>query len=282
MSPPVYPHVDPADLWDWLVGQKKLSPAQATMHVGRYLQSVDPNVTAQIQAELDPGALAAFGLGVSQAGTFGFGDELAGLLEGLGAAAVPGGKGFKETYRDATSAERLTRAEGRERHPAAYWSGEVAGTLPAVFGTLVTKAPAVASTLGRAGTRVAISVAKGAGLAATEAAGRTDNGTLAERLTAGAEAAPIGAVLGGALPYVPAAARVAGRKLSQPVRAAARVIDEFLEEVAGRRPSKLPLPRIKADILPGEPGLRPTAVPYSRPLADPLDLPAFLRRPRGR
>lgn len=97
----------------------------------------------------------------------------------------------------------------------------------------------------------------------------------------GMEAHPTATAVGEMVP--PVLMALAGRLGTKPaarftearLRAMAPT-DDFLASVAGRHPSALP--RIKADILPGEPGLRPTAVPRVRPLADPLDAPTFLRR----
>lgn len=277
MGASVPPQIDPADLWDWLVSQKKLSAEQATLHVNRYLQSVNPETTKQIQAELDPGKLASFGMGVSQAGTLGFGDEAAGLIEGLGAAVVPGGRGFSQAYRDATGAEQLTREKAREFQPEADWGGEIAGSVPAAAGALWTKAPQIASLLGRAGARIGIGSAKGAGLAFTEAAGRADGAGVGERMQRGADAAPLGAIAGALLPLVPKAARLAGRYVAKPVRAVAGSVRDFVETIAGKAPASSRLPRIRADIIPGTPGVRPMNGPVQGP-PDPMRLPTFLRR----
>jgi hypothetical protein len=217
-----------ADLWDFLV-DKGVSEDEATKHAYRYLQSVDPNTTAAIQQEAAPGKLATVGLGFSQGATLGFGDELAGIVNAILTQSPK--KSFGDAYREQRDETRQATAAGREAHPAEYWSGEIGAALPTLLvpGAGVARLAPEASLLTRAAVRGGTAVGTGALVAGTDAAGRSE-GTLGERLKAGAEAAPYGAAAGLALSAIPGAIRLGKRG----VRAAVGSARKAVEDYAGR------------------------------------------------
>jgi len=70
----------------------------------------------------------AFGYGAADAASFGFGDEGAGVLAGVG--AVLGGGDYALAYRQRVDAARQRLEEARALHPVSTLAGSVAGTIP--------------------------------------------------------------------------------------------------------------------------------------------------------
>jgi len=189
---------DPADLWDYLVS-KGLSEGDATRHVLRVLQNAPAEVQRQYLKDVDPGKLASFGLGAADMMSFGLGDQFARKLEG----------------QEALDTQQAAQAN----HPTAHLLGEVAGLVgPAGIEYGLAKAGVIAPTaLGRyianiasrparAAARTAVNAATGAAYAGAQAAGRTEGG-LAPRAQAAGRAAPLGALIGGALPLAVSGAK---------------------------------------------------------------------------
>lgn len=215
---------DPADLWDYLVS-KGLSGGDATRHVLRVLQNAPANVQREYLKDVDPGALASFGLGAADMMSFGLGDQFARKLEG----------------QEAVDTQQAAKAN----HPTAHVGGEIAGLIgpagvehvlakagvivPGAVGRLVAK---IASKPARAVAKTAMNAAAGAAYAGAQAAGHTEGG-LAPRLQAAEHAAPAGAVLGGALPWLIGGA-VAGKRF------AGKLAGPVADFVAGESPALAP------------------------------------------
>lgn len=232
MSSPVPPQIDPADLWDWLVS-RGVSESEATAHVNRYLQSVDPAETRKIKREAtDPGALASFGLGAADMMSFGMGKQI--------------GKGMLTSALLGSSAD--VEAAAQAQHPVAHDIGEVAGLVgPGALEVGLAKAGKLVPTaLGaainaiknkpvRGVARAALHAATGGGLAAAQAGLRTE-GDITARTHAAADALPWGAAAGVALPMMATGVPVMGRAITRPVRAATSMVSEILDRYAGRAP----------------------------------------------
>lgn len=230
MTAPVQTSPDPAELWDYLVG-KGVSEADATRHVLRMLQNVPAEVRRQYLKDVDPGALASFGLGAADMMSFGLGKQVAGALD----RAAP------ESDR---SYSALTEEAAQANHPTAHFAGEVTGLVgpaaaefglakagllvPTALGRLV---QGITSRPARAAAKTALNAAIGAGYAGAQAAGRTE-GSLGERAKAASQAAPYGAVAGAVLPLA-----VAGAKAT-----VGPTINRFMDAVAGKGPSGLLAP----------------------------------------
>lgn len=153
-------------------------------------------------------------LQMGQGALLDWGDEIGGVLAGLGAAIVPGGKGFSEARRDATQAIRRRVAEADERG-GAIRNRIGGGLLTTGLGTAARGAAqginilahgplaAPARMIGRMGSRAAVG---GAAVGATEAAGAAEGG-VRERLPETAFGAGLGAATGLLGGTVAAAAR---------------------------------------------------------------------------
>src|SRR5947199_9220832 len=96
-----------ADLWQHLV-DRGAPQDQATRHILIRRQATVGNLPDNITRELDPGALASFGLGAADMASFGLGNQVARALE---------------------PEAGLTQRLAGELHPAAQLGGEVAGLL---------------------------------------------------------------------------------------------------------------------------------------------------------
>lgn len=136
------------------------------------------------------------------------GDEASGVAAGIGAAIIPGGRGFREAYEGRRDFERQQQELTETTNPGLSLSAQIGGAMvPAAVGI-----GAGALTLGRA-------VAAGAGYGATT--GFTEGeGGLANRSTAGAFGAGLGAAGGAASIPLGKVVQWAGKNLGQ---AAARV-----------------------------------------------------------
>lgn len=190
--------------------------------------------------------------------SLGFADEIAGLVEGIGAAVVPGGRGFSEGREEGTERFREREEEARERLgtkgqvASAIGTGLLggAGTLKALqaarpalkgkglLGVLSAGPKAKPSeTLVRMAGR---STAGGAAVGAAEGAGRAEGGFRSrseEALSGGLFGAGVGA-LGGA--GIGAATQVP-RAFSRARTAGSNIAEEGIRGIAGRarRPPSL-------------------------------------------
>lgn len=196
--------LDDASLWQHLV-DRGLSRDEATRHVLIRRKATVDNLPDNIRKELDPGALASFGLGAADMMSFGIGDQVARALE-------------PEAH--------ITQDLAQELHPTAHLVGEGAGLLipfageaglaamgakaaPTALGRLLAS---IENPVGRAAARTVANAATGAAYAGAQAAGRTPGG-VAPRLAAAKAAAPYGAAAGVAAPLLGSAVRVTGKKL---------------------------------------------------------------------
>ena len=170
---------------------------------------------AAAAAPPDPqlGGLASGALGAAQGLTFGFSDELAGGVAGIGSALS--GEGFGPGYRRGTD---YVRGLHDQAQPGAFLAGDIAGSLLLPGG------------VARGGATLAAKAARGALSGAAQgavgAAGRAEGG-VADRAPEAAAGAALGGALGGA---VGAALPAAG----QGIRALARrAAPETVEEAGG-------------------------------------------------
>lgn len=265
MTAPARPEFSPADAWVAL-RNKGFSEKEATRHVFLQIQNQPEAVRAQYLKDIDPGALAAFGLGAADMASFGLGDQVARRL--LGETA------------------QMTQEQAQAQHPTAHLAGEVAGLVGpagvevglAKAGKLVptalrTAASGIRNRTARAIAKTGLNAATGAAYAGAQAAGRTE-GSLSERAAAAARNAPFGAVAGGALPVT-----IAG--LGRAIRPATRYVGGVLDDLAGAAPA----PRPTTTPMPGLLGVGEDigAVPMqgrhtrAQIPVDPLDAPTFMR-----
>jgi hypothetical protein len=206
----------------------------------RYLAEQDQPTEDDVRAYLgqsdQPGKLASFGRGVAQGATLGFADEATAGLKALGAAVVPGGRGFRDTFSEEVEESRAEDQAARDAHGGYMLAGDLTGSLVTGLASggagLLGKGAATGTRLARTaatGTRLA---RQGAALGALEATGRAE-GNLLER----APEAVAGGVVGGALAVgLPFVGRLAGR-LAAPIgrvagiqpRASTRAADEILD-----------------------------------------------------
>src|SRR5947208_2968153 len=197
-----------AELWQHLV-DRGVPQDQANRHILIRRQATVGNLPENIKRELDPGALASFGLGTVDMASFGVGDQVARALE--------------------PEAELTQRLAG-ELHPTAHLLGEVTGLLsPLALEKILTLAGVriaptaigaavrgIKNVAGRAAAKTALNAAIGAGYAGAQAAGRTEGG-LAPRLAAVKQAVPAGAAAGVLAPWVAASLGAAGSKVIGPI-----------------------------------------------------------------
>ena len=269
----------PADLWEMLI-HRGVSKADASAHVLRAIANTPEKVREQYLKDVDPGALASFGLGMADMMSFGLGDQVARKLDEEVTRA--GGE---------SNQAALTQEAAKALHGTAHTVGEVAGALTPIgiemglskAGVMAPMAltkfvQAIQSPVGRALAKTALSATEGAAYAAAQGAGR-EEGSLGERAVAGAKMAPVGAVVGAALPYaVPTAMVALDRLIARPAKYVGRIAGDILERRAGSRVVPRDLPNIKMDLTPeGMPGLKPINRPVA-PMRDPLDVPTFIRR----
>lgn len=180
----------------------------------------------EMDAAQDPGRLASLGMGFSQGATFGFGDEVAALLNAAG-AMLPGGQSPGEAFRSSLDQGRETLQQARQEHPFLTGTGDVIGAgatiLPGMAGLGARGGAAVAGQVARVGLprvgrvvgRAVSGALTGAGYAGASEAGRSEGG-VGERAGAAAGALPAGAIIGGTLgvgaPFAGELARSAARK----------------------------------------------------------------------
>ena len=265
---------DPQKAWEALV-KKGLSKSDASRHVLLQVLNQPREIAAQYLKDIDPGALASFGLGMADMMSFGLGDQIARKLDQEAEAAGMPGNGAA-----------LTQMAAQANHPTAHTVGEVAGALTPLGAEVALSKAGVMAPMAltkfiralqnpylRWGGKTALSAAEGAAYAGAQAAGRTE-GDIGERLAAGAEAAPYGAAAGAVLQN----ALPVGRQLLRPVRYARNIITDIVERGAGKPVAPSGLPNIDMDLTPaGMPGLKPANLPVA-PTRDPLDVPTFRRR----
>lgn len=147
--------------------------------------------TAQARlAERGGSAFGDFARMAAQGLTFGFADELA----GLGAAIVPGGRG----YREAVEASRQRVEDLRELNPMAATLSEVAGGAALPVGAFLGIGGRAAVASGRLGGAAARGAATGAATGALTGLGEAE-GTLAERAPEAGLGGLFGGVVGGGL-----------------------------------------------------------------------------------
>jgi len=170
--------------------------------LGQAPPAAAPGVPAAEDNQL--GALASGALGVGQGLTFGFSDEIAGGLAGIGSALS--GDGFQSGYRSGTDAVRGLHDRS---NPTAFVAGDI-------IGSLVIPGGAVRGGINLAA-KVSRATASGAAQGAGGAFGRAE-GSAAERVPEAASGAVLGGVLGGA---VSAAVPAAGQRLQALARRAA-------------------------------------------------------------
>lgn len=265
---------DPQKAWESLV-RKGLSKEEAAKHVLRSVLNQPREIAQQYLKDIDPGALASFGLGMADMMSFGLGDQIARKLD---EEVVSAGKPELSHH----AAE--TQAVAGELHPSAHVAGEIAGLLTpigverALAKAGVSMVPMALTKFIRAlqnpylrwGGKTALSAAEGAAYAGAQAAGRKE-GDLGERLDAAKEAAPYGAAAGAVLQN----ALPVGRQLLRPVRYARNILTDIVERGAGKPTPPTGLPNINMDLTPEGVG---TLSPVRRPAGDPLDVPTFKRR----
>lgn len=173
-------------------------------------------------------------LGLSQAATAGFGDEISGDIAGA----------------------RNAIASARANHPAAYWGGEGVGML----GTAGASGASATRSLVRPGAgvverilaRIVGPAATGAATVGVQAGGRSE-GSLMERVPAMEQGALTGAAMGAALPIAGAVAKT-GTKI--PVR----IAKDFFRNLAGKGTPAAE--RVAADV--------PLTLDYYNPTAPPV------------
>ena len=260
----------------------------ATRHVLLRRQATVGNLPQNIKQELDPGALASFGLGAADMASFGLGDQLARAIE---------------------PEAGMTQQLAGELHPTAHMAGEAAGLLgplgveralalagakvaPTAVGAAV---QGIKSLPGRALAKTALNAAIGAGYAGAQAAGRTEGG-LEPRLTAAKQAALPGAVAGTIAPWIAGsigaagsrllggvAKRVAGPGLLSEAAAetAAPVTGVTAQEAAVAKALNIPMSQVQGRV--GEAALAARAaarplVTSMAPAPDVLATPTYARR----
>lgn len=220
-------------------------------------------------AQADPGALATAGMGAADMASFGLGPQIARKL-------VPGASVIQQA--------------GKQQHPTAHLTGEIAGLLGpagielglAKAGLLAPSAARVAvnaikGRAARAAAKLALNAVEGAAYAGAQAAGRTEGG-IAPRLKAAGKAAPYGAAAGAVLPIAFSAGQTAIDRLAvRPAKAVGRAVGETLDRLAGKSvPKSVPL---NFDLLPPSQSRPPVSLSPSPKVApDPLKVPTFQRR----
>lgn len=145
------------------------------------------------------GKLASGGLGALQGATFGFSDELAGILRGA-MGALPGGEGFQTGFQQGTE---TVRGLHERAQPGAFLAGDIAGSL-VLPGGAVRAGGTLAAKAGRA----ALSGAVQGGIGG---AGRAEGTT--ERIPEAVAGAGFGGAVGGALGSVLPGATTAIKRL---------------------------------------------------------------------
>lgn len=128
-----------------------------------------------------------------QGTTFGFGDELRGVVQG-GIAAMQGGD-FGDTYKRSVDQSRNALDFQRRENPVGAVAAEVAGAIPTGIAAGGQLAGRGASTLGRMASGAGVGAAQGA----TYGAGAAGD-SLEERAQGAAFGGAAGAALGGAIP----------------------------------------------------------------------------------
>lgn len=271
MTPPVRPLIDPAALWETLVDHG-LSEEQATRHVKLVLAQpqTQEQATRQYLKDVDPGKLASFGLGAADMMSFGLGAQIAKPLE----------------------ESRLAEAASKQEHPTARLLGEVAGALTPIGADLALEragvmapsalralAGGIRNTAGRAAAKTVLNAIEGGLYAGAQAGGHAESG---HRLEAAKVAAPLGAAVGVALPWIAGAAGATAKKFLGPV----------VERVAGKAPPIVPTPAANplAEVIAENQAMNDRAAQWiaerqanlgltlsPKPLPDPLDVPTFLR-----
>lgn len=142
----------------------------------------------------------------SQGATFGFSDELTGILAGTGAALVPGGEGFGEARRRVTGETREKLAQSRRDLGLLGTAAEVGGAVAVPVGAagrFVTRGASAASRIGRG--------ALAGGVEGGLYGAGTAEGSLRQRAGAAVVPGILGAATGAAIPAAVDAARVTGR-----------------------------------------------------------------------
>lgn len=127
--------------------------------------------------------------------TFGWGDELRGVVQGGLAAAQ--GKDFGDTYKREVDASRQSLEQERRVNPVGSFAAELAGAIPTGVGLGGKIAGQGASTAARMFSGAAVGGAQGAAYGAG-----ASGDSLEERATGAAFGAGTGAALGGAIPAV--------------------------------------------------------------------------------
>ena len=236
MSPPVKPEFNAADAYVQLLNMG-IPEDEATRHVMLRIANLPETVQADYLKDVDPGALASFGLGMADMMSFGLGDQAARLI--WGKEALDTQQAALQEHRTAHTAGEIAGLVG----PAAIEAGLVkAGKLaPSAIRAAVN---AIKNPVGRGAAKVALNAATGAAYTGAQAAGRTE-GSVGERAKAAARVAPYGAAAGVALPIAVSAVRRAPGAMGR--LPGGRYLKEILGDVAGPTPS--------APVTPPLPGL---------------------------
>jgi hypothetical protein len=165
-----------------------------------------------------------------------FQDEAAGLLEGLGAAVVPGGRGFKEAYVEARDAARAPVHEFEREHPKTALGLDIAGALTPVPG------PGKVKAVGQL-KRLVTMAGRGAVQGAAYSLGAAEGDALQQGLQTGVGAG-LGSVIGAGVGTV-------GERLAR--AKAGRVVSEASDEAAkAMKPAARTLEGAVARVKPGD------------------------------
>lgn len=203
----------------------------------------DPTLIAALEAKrLDrtaPGTVASAGLGAVDMASFGFSDEIAGLVSAA-VKKIGGDPGeFWKNYEETAASVRGTMKDAQDAHPIAFGGGQVAGGAA----SLLVPGGAVARTAGMGGKMLA-GAKVGAATGAAYGAGSADGG-VGERAAGAATGAGIGFATGAAAAPIAAGAgkivnsvvskvgdRFAAKALDVPTEAVTKVRSAVADDVA--------------------------------------------------
>lgn len=185
----------------------------------------------------------AFGRGFADIGSLEFADEIA---AGADAAFGQGvGKNFGERFRNNVEVQRAIDEDDGRDYGFARNAGEVAGGVAAALVAapkfVGRSALNIANPLLRGAVNFGRNALGGAAIAGTAAAGN-ERGDALSRAQAFMKAAPVGAVVGGALPLGLAGAGAADRLVGAPVARSTAALGRYAGRVAGQTGAALGVP----------------------------------------
>lgn len=211
----------------------------------RQEEPTDPDLEAQKRLAAGGSALGDFGHMAAQGASFGLSDEMA----GIGAAMVPGGRGYGE----ARDRVRQRVSDLRQLAPRASMAAEIAGgvALPSfgastMAGRMAPEGASIAARMAAGGMSAGI---VGAGTGAAYGAGSTDGGPGARARGAvkpGLQGGVAGLLVGTGLPALGAGAATMARygsEIATPIRAGAREAGRSVRSAfraAGIEPKDVP------------------------------------------